>query len=190
MASSFRWSSEKQKLRDQLTSAKTASPEMRKLTAQFLETSSQLAEFSMIAIRELAGAALQNMLTNEAATIGYLDHPDDNLRRAGILLVFTHWGPAEQQIPVYERLALRDVNIDVRMTALSCLATCFYLSNDARINRLVASIVQNSAEDVSIRHKAYACLFTLRGLSTFDVAPGSSFNFPEDVDWDFVRSFL
>ncbi len=68
-------------------------------------------------------------------------------------------------------------------------------TDDTVIGRSLALMVQDSAEPLQIRQKAYRGLLIIRGLPIFETIKEPHFriheySFPEDADWNLINSFL
>jgi hypothetical protein len=72
------------------------------------------------------------------------------------------------------------------------LAGYYATTDDLGIGRLAARLVRDDSNAKELRESAYWALFTIRGmpmeLSLRLLSP--TFCFPEDVDWEFVDSFI
>jgi hypothetical protein len=141
---------------------------------------------------ELGGVHTPRMLESRAAAESYLEHHDANLRTAAIFILKDHWKPDEWFTRMCERIAFQDSDLKVRKLALSTLACCFSNTDDPRIGKLLASLVNDASIPQELCLTAYRSLFTIRPMPTDGViAVGSaSFRFPADVDWKFVDSFF
>lgn len=140
----------------------------------------------------MAGIHAAAMGESRAAAESYLSHPDPKLRRAALLAIKYHWTPDEAFKGHCERLVSEDHDVEVRSLALTCLAGCYSQSDDARIGRLAAQLVVDESAPRDLRLSAYSALFTIRGMPTEAVlaAHRSRSRFPENIDWEFVDTFL
>lgn len=134
-----------------------------------------------------AGSDLAEMLETPHAAEGYLQHPDKYLRLAALGILVFHWSPTTVIAPTFERMAFADPDEEVRGSALVALGMCYAGTKDHRIEKLLATIVRDETQSAEFRRIAYGNLFQVRGL-TVDLWPavGTSFRFPEDVDWGFI----
>jgi tetratricopeptide (TPR) repeat protein len=98
-----------------------------------------------------------------------------------------YWGRTPEFSAICERHALEDPDFEVRRAAVLLLGTCYRGTHDARIGRLIADMVLDSTQPDRWRKAAYQSLFSLVGRRFRDFLV---FQFPEDVDWTFVKAFL
>ncbi len=141
---------------------------------------------------QLAGPHLSEMLTGRTATELYLNHPDSNLRRAAVLVLYTHWKSTSDLRSICKRLIREDCDTNVRTQAQDVLAGAYAGTDDAEIGQLLARVVSDESQPVDLRQHAYASLSVVRGMPArrwLDVV-SREFRFPEDVDWSFVDSFF
>jgi hypothetical protein len=113
-----------------------------------------------------------------------------------LLMTVSRWGATT----AFRRLCI-DVafheDTQVRGVAMQCLASAIGPCADQWIGQVFASVVMDTTEPLAVRASAYIALFTLKGIPMFASYPlterGDLFarwQFPEDVDWSFVSSFL
>jgi hypothetical protein len=142
--------------------------------------------------RALAGAALPRLLESREAAEGFLHDEDPNLRRAAIFVLSNQFGPPSADLlTTCERLLSEDPAVAVRATALDRLAASHRGTDDPRLGQLFARIVRDERQPTDLRVQAYLGLRCLRGIPMFGwFRPGSRPNFPEMVDWDFVKGFI
>ena len=142
--------------------------------------------------QEMAGEHSSCMEQSRMIAESYLDHPDPMLRQAALLAIMHEWKPDEEFVRRCESLLCEDPDVGVQSVAMSCLASCFKGSDDTRIGRLTARLVYDNTNEVRLRRAAYASLFTIRGMPSKLVVQATSptFLFPEEVNWEFVDSFL
>ncbi len=173
-------------------------PEIRDLRAllefkasleQSLKEEPRARELSERMWRELAGAQTDEMLASPEKAEKYLRHPSWKLRLAAISILRMVWEPNERLATECEKIAFDDPHVQVRETALFTLACCFEGTNNARIGALLAQIVSDSGSPEGVRKSAYEGLFRLRGLPVSATPLPGKYRFPEDVDWEFVKSF-
>src|SRR5262249_22717442 len=92
---------------------------------------------------------------------------------------------------VCERLAMEDIDVEVRAMALIGLGTCYNQTHDARIGLFLSQIVKNDSLDVQLSEAAYHSLFALCGeLNSWVEINLKGFHIPDDIDWTFVEKFV
>jgi hypothetical protein len=139
--------------------------------------------------KELAGSHLANMLKDVAAAINYLSHPDPNLRRVAMSIIYNHWKPTPEYSRLCENLLINDPDFAARFTALDILISYYFDSNDVRIGELLANIVYDNSKPINFRKLAYKGLFNVRGMPS-RISFFNKIQFPNEVDWSFVNTFL
>jgi tetratricopeptide (TPR) repeat protein len=94
-------------------------------------------------------------------------------------------------------LAVSDSDVDVRMSAITKLASLFKKTDNVDLGNTLAKIILNDSEDSTIREAAYRGLLQVKGISGLSRRwiektehNDPRVNFPEDVDWELVNSFL
>jgi hypothetical protein len=87
-------------------------------------------------------------------------------------------------------MAAADPDIGVRQGAVVALASFYWATRDRRIGMLFAGIVRSESEPAELRLDAFRGLIWLRGLANVWKPLPVKLEFPRDVDWDFVDSFL
>ena len=143
-------------------------------------------------LKQLAGEQLAEMCDSCTVAAMYVEHPAPNLRRAAIGVLYRYWRSDYDIRTVCMRLIVGDRDTDVRVEAEETLAAVCAGTNDAEAGRFLARIVRDASEPVKVRQRAYLALFFVRPMPVrrmLDVA-SREFRFPEDVDWDFVNSFI
>lgn len=145
----------------------------------------------------LAGPLAERMLQTQDVAVQSLGHPDPKVRMVALRVVSFYWGvkPGDESVRVCEQMALGERDSEVRSAALTALGVCYERTDDVRIGRLLATIVNDDREAPISRLGAYQALFAVRGL-TQPLWPGALAQpptlprVPEDIDWSFVESFL
>jgi hypothetical protein len=133
---------------------------------------------------------MARLLRAQEATEQALASPDPRLRRCAVYLLEEHWHAEQQWIGTFEMMAAADPDIGVRQGAVVVLASFYHGSKDRRIGMLLAGIARSESEPAELRLDAYRGLIWLRGLANvWQPLPGK-LEFPRDVDWGFVDSFL
>ena len=147
--------------------------------------------------RTLAGPLYEKMLESRRVTEELLGHEDRDVRlvAVGVLSFVWHPGSHDRCAGLFERMALNDVDLVVRATALCALATCNSDTFNPRVGRLMTEILLNESQPTPLRRCAYLALFTLRGRIMppwpgSQAKPPTMLRIPEDIDWTFVKSFL
>jgi hypothetical protein len=137
----------------------------------------------------LAGDQVEGMLTNLEKAKQNLQHPSWRLRLAAISILRERWKLYEELARVLEKMAFEDAHPQVRASALFSLACCLEGTNE-RIGQMLASVVKNPALSKDFRASAYNGLFRLRGRPASQSPMPGTYRVPEDVDWQFVDSFI
>jgi hypothetical protein len=140
--------------------------------------------------RALAGDQAEEMLVSLENTCKYLRDQSWKLRLAAISIMRMEWKAYAQLALICEQLAVSDPHPQVRETALFTLACCFRGTSDPRIGNLLAEIVSDTTTPDSFRQAAYLGLFQVRGMPRLTVPMPGKHHFPDDIDWDFVESFI
>jgi hypothetical protein len=138
---------------------------------------------------DLAGPLLQEMIESAVRAKEYLHCSEPRVRLAALHILRHYFEPTPDFARRCESLAFNDPNDDVRAVAITFLSACYRETWDTRVGSLVAKVVCDTEESVTVRRSAYSSLFILRGIPTVaDLV--AEFRFPEDVDWSFVNSIL
>jgi len=138
---------------------------------------------------ELAGENALLMMQSPEMAANFLNNDLSNLRRAAILALVLHWqiSPAMDSATKIYQMALHEIDPDVRYEALESLGIIYQGSDNKDIGTLFANITLNEQLDIKFRKKAYIGLCFLRCA----IKEGWAIhNFPNDIDWSFVKSFL
>ena len=133
---------------------------------------------------------MARLLRDQPATEQALASPDPRLRRCAIYLLEEHWHAQQQWIGKFETMAAADPDTGVRQGAVVALASFYWATKDRRIGMLFAQMVRSESEPADLRLDAYRGLIWLRGLANVWQPLPVKLEFPRDVDWDFVDSFL
>ena len=147
---------------------------------------------NMAVWEQSAGCHAARMRESRAIAESYLSHRERELRCTALSILCKYWKPDKSFEEACERLVFHDPDVEVRSLALACLACCYSGSDDHRIGRLAARLVLDESAPHGLRRAAHLALFTIRGMPTKALlnACSSRFRFPEDVDWEFVDTFL
>ena len=130
--------------------------------------------------------------SSPAAAASYLDHPAADLRRAALKVLYRYWRSEHDVRGTCMRLLRNDQEIDVRIEAENVLGAVCHWTDDPEVGRVLAGIVRATRSLRSYDNGRHLRLFSLRAMPVrriLDVA-SRTFRFPEDVDWDFVDSFI
>jgi len=149
-------------------------------------------EMNLTDWRENVGPLLDDMLTSAEKTEAYLHDQSEPVRYVALSLFTYHWTATPNAVACALSIA-NDSSSSGRLrgTAIGLLGHCFEASNDRELGSLLASIVVNESEETSVRRIAYYQLYFVRGIPVLGIPEWSTLtNFPTNVDWDFVRSFL
>lgn len=140
---------------------------------------------------DVAGAALDQMLSERAGVESFLQHWDPKLRVVALEVLADHWGPDERAANYCLDVLGSDADPEVVCASLNLLAD-FYraseqASEQAAVTQVVANIVLDESRDVSVREAAYKALHAIQGTPVLAMPKAWCFAFPFDVDWEFVR---
>jgi hypothetical protein len=139
----------------------------------------------------MAGSVVRQMLKSRETTESYLTDADPKARYAALLLLTHQWAPPTEQFAMTcEQMALRDTDATVRAIALTCLGNCYASTDDRRIGAVIATLVRTESEDYKVRRSAYGALFSVGGVPIESWPDLDGLRFPDDVDWQFVNTFL
>ena len=144
--------------------------------------------------QRLAGPRLADLLTDRTAAVACLRELDAKLRQVALQVVAHIWGADAEYARACYLLLASDPDLDVRITAASCLAISFRGTGDPNVGKALAQIVADRSESVLLRDIAYQGLFEVRGLPVemwpIMDAKSAGERFPDQVDWVLVASFL
>jgi len=136
---------------------------------------------------ELAGPAADAMAASYAEASRQLRSSESQVRRAALYLLAYHWRREAEFSGLCESLAFEDRDADVAFLAMGLLGECYHGSWDARIGRRLAEAVCDPSRPGRWRRAAYAGLLGIQARPQLDLRDQ---RFPEDADWDYVRSFF
>lgn len=145
-----------------------------------------------ITFERLAGEYASEMLKSESASQSFLAHPNPDVRQAALFALKNHWKSTERLTECCERMVFDDNDVKVRSLALATLAGCYINSNDRKVGEFAARIALDQNQPEALRFTAYRVLSMIRQTPITDslILYSDEFRFPEDVDWNFVNSFL
>jgi hypothetical protein len=164
--------------------------ELEDFHLDFKQLEARVDRLVLARLKELAGGHLDAMLRNQEKTIEYLANENPKLRQAAVQIAYRIWNITNRLAGVYEKLAINDPDSSVRETAIGALGTCYRKTKDSRVGHLLASIARNEHLTASIRLTAFCSLLRLHGNMDYH---GKSPLVPqtlEDIDWDFVNSYM
>lgn len=147
-------------------------------------------EQGLLLCKQLAGDHFIEMVQAGAAVATYLEHPNANLRRAALLILYKYWRANVDMRNICMHLTRNDPDIEVRIEAQGVLSAVSAQTNDAEVGHLLAQIVRDSSEPIRLRKAAYISLFIVRPMPISRVLHATSADFPKEVDWAFVDTFL
>lgn len=137
-----------------------------------------------------AGDNLARMLSSVEDAKTFLRHSDPTLRRVALSVLAYHWKHEASAFSESEAIAAdKGAPPDLRADAINVIALFRQSTNDRRIGGYLASIAMDAEDHPDVRLFAYVALYSIRGVPPVE-QPLSPPRFPEDVDWDFVSSFL
>lgn len=156
------------------------------------EGSASLRQFYAETMKKLAGDQLETMLQSRDAAESFLQSVDPKMRRAALFVVMHYWKPTTEFGELCEHFILHDPDTTVRVAALGNVSAIYVGTDDQRIGRLFAQLTYDEAQPIELRSHAYRMLYQVRGmpLSSKEKAWSPEFRFPDEVDWQFVDSFL
>jgi hypothetical protein len=143
---------------------------------------------------ELAGReAVLAMQEDRKLAERYLEHPNRDYRLAALEILRDHWKTGRQSAATWERLLDTDEDVVVRGAAATALGSLFESTNDRRIGRLLARIVEDASQPEGLRTSAYLALRELvegwevatQYMLTLPIGAG----LPDDLDWSLVSRF-
>jgi hypothetical protein len=147
-------------------------------------------------LRKDVGPRVDKMVQDRRDAERQLADPDWKVRCAALSILELHWDAAKDPdfAQKCEDIAFGDAEPEVRACALRVLGVCYENTNNLRVGKLLAQAVLDARQPSASRGGAYLGLFHLRGLrlewpGNLTVPP-TPHRIPDDVDWQFVRSFL
>jgi len=142
--------------------------------------------------RYVGKSVVQRLVQEEHITIQHFNHPKPKYRVAALILLDIGWGLTQEVADRCEELAHSDPDANVRGVAVGMLARYYMMSGNLRIADMLARFVCDEKEDPGVRKAAYWSLFTLEETPTSVLERPSilAFQFPTDVNWVYVDSFL
>jgi len=87
-------------------------------------------------------------------------------------------------------ISLHSKDEESRTTAISMLSIDFLESRDRRIGAVIARVVKDESASIDLRIFAYINLIDVSGRSTSEYPSLGAFQFPSDVDWNFVDQYV
>lgn len=141
-------------------------------------------------LEELAGPDLETMLKSKQDAQSYLRSVDSRLREAALRALLAHWDPCGECAAVAREMMLHDSSVNVRLAAVEYFWSYYARTNDREAGECLAGVVLDGSQQASVREEAYRGLVALRDVGFFGWPVRGLFRFPDEVDWDFVHSFL
>jgi hypothetical protein len=134
------------------------------------------------------GRSMDFLLSNPTFVRPFADHPDPGYRSLALGFLARHSASAESTTGLLMRKAREDPSEAVRRCAIRNLALLKHEYSGADIPYFLKNIVCDAREDASVRKAAYF------GIAYFDrydtLMDYETFNFPEQVDWDYLERLL
>ena len=160
----------------------------RKLNADGYPEKSMTDEMIKGLERHCGKLVVQKVGQNEAIAMEHLRHPKAKYRFAALDLIDWKWGVTQEVADICEELVVSDPDVSVRGLAAVRLGGYYSRSGNLRVGDLLARIVCKESENPQVRQSAYRALYWLP--EEFIWLPPLDFRFPNDVDWEFVDSFV
>ncbi len=153
--------------------------------------------FKLAHLRRVYGSVADRLWRDPPSAYQYMTDPDANTRAVALEIYSMHAEvpPARELEAIFERLAVSDPSESVRSAAIRALARPYWGTDDVRIGRFIAGIVRDENQPRELRADAYLELFFVRGIKPpfkewLEGHPDTVVVIPDDVDWQFVDSFL
>ena len=141
-------------------------------------------------VKSMGGELFDRMSADTNFAIECLNNAGYRDRVAALYILQKNQGASELFKLLCKRHALCDESTVVRVHALGLLGDCYLGTNDNAVGVDCAKVVMNESEDSAVRLAAYQALIYLRDLAADWDKCVSKLSFPDDVDWEFVKSFL
>jgi hypothetical protein len=155
------------------------------------ELESRIKATFMESCRSKVGASADEMAQDRAEAERQLDNADPKIRRVALSILDFLWEARGEPgfADKCEQIAIGDTDSDVRANALGIMGLCYENTRDRRVGKLLAQVVLDESQPLSPRTQAYTALFYLRRRRPL-FKSARVFQVPEDVDWQFVKSFI
>lgn len=145
-------------------------------------------------LEHLLGTEMDEVSSSRAATRRALSSSNNRFRRAALILLSWKWGLNEEDAQRCVRMVVTDPAADVRSEAIGCLVAYYEASKNLGIQQILARIVRDGTCSMEMRDQAYQGLHRVQDTPIEEWPEArralGEFQFPDDVDWRFVDSFL
>ncbi|HEY1379018.1 MAG TPA: HEAT repeat domain-containing protein [Gemmataceae bacterium] len=119
--------------------------------------------------------------------VAFLHDPKAEVRQAAFALLEDRQVYSNEILKIAEEILLSDTDQLVRVSAFQYLGKRFDGTGSDYYSRLYAKIVSDDTQSAPVRLAAYQSLIYLRGLSVDWMPAVWELQFPDDVDWSFVK---
>ena len=140
-----------------------------------------------------AGSDLAMMESSAEAALGFLQHAEPARRIAAIQVLLGTIEGRGQIGPRLAEIALSDLDLGVRITALRGFVQAHRKDKHPAAMSLLAGVVRDDSAPIALRDAAYEGLYEVGDtpVSEWPIVKTSQgrFEFPKDVDWEFVARF-
>jgi hypothetical protein len=149
--------------------------------------------------KQIAGDLVSKMVDDSDEALRGLSHPNANIRWVAIDIIMQYWRLeiSDKFSFDLEEISQNDPVKYVRDLALMALGRYIPEIKDPHLGLrvLLARTVKDNNKSYSLRYKIYLELLTLSGKNTKNIIERNDmssqhFRIPEDIDWDFVNSFI
>lgn len=133
----------------------------------------------------------QIMLSAESALWYTMNHESDDIRRVAIQVLLVEFPLTPAAAGACEGILRNARDTNLRCGAINVLSQFYDKKDDRSIEKLLAEIAINDAEDIEVRRFAYDSLFRIHGVPVLCwPSPAESAEFPKGANWAFVKMFL
>lgn len=121
----------------------------------------------------------------------FLTSDDPQLRYVALEVLTLHF-KLQQHWETARRFLEQDEDSDCRRMGASALGILRKNTRDTDTLRILAPVVRNAAENLFVRQTAYRAMRSVIQYNPREPLgkPSAEFNFPQDVDWALVDSYL
>ena len=140
--------------------------------------------------KQFGGAATTAMLENSAKAVENLKNSEPLVRAAAVAIIRSYWKSAEKHVDTWIEMARSEDHAIVRQELMWSIADVAESTASKSLCPLLASVVLDPAEDDDVRAVAYMGLLRVAGprvLSELGATNDVDWQFPSQVDWEFVR---
>jgi hypothetical protein len=138
-------------------------------------------------LRSVAGPYTDILIRDKEATLRSIHDADPAIREVALCLAESHWKLVDEITDQCEVLAQIDPSEAVRKVAIGVLGLSYSDTKDARIGRIIATVVRDEALSDKMRLAAYFALVVLDGRENHSVYPWKLSM--SEVDWAFVDQY-